>query len=250
MKSLSIIVEPRTALGRALLVTLDPAEIVVLAARAPNDAAWLAAHYPWHPRLHLWEHDRVLPDIRGPIRVYSCDPVHGLPGQTQDPSESLATLSRILRACGQGIIHVAFVSTIAALVPSPRSLRALSTLTGMEALCRRRPRTLLSVFYPGRCLDTRSTSSHRALFRTSCRGLARRMIQTASSAWPRNRVIGLDANLSLLRARINAFFGTRSPDTHAASTAFGSSPIITADLAGASPPRLRAKAAPGRGGAR
>jgi hypothetical protein len=201
MRSLSIVIGARTALGRTLLAKLDPAEIVVCAARSSDEAVWLESHYPWHPVIRGDAAESALPFTRGPIRIYYCSTAPLLPSAApgaqvlQSVLGELGLVRSVMNKCGTHRVHIAFASTASAALPSPHSICALTLERHLESLCAMRPDTLLSVFYPGRCIDRCAATSVSSLIYTSYARLACLMLKTAHSHAERRAVVGLDAHM-------------------------------------------------------
>jgi len=230
MHSLSVVLGGRTALAREFLAVADPAEIVVLIGRNPDEVAWLKSRYPWFTVLNGWERDPTLPDTRGPVRIFWCsvEPPHISDIEVTDYCRAmfadLGMLRRLLERCRLLPVHIALVSSASAVLPYPHSMCALTIETAVEALCANRRQTVLSVFYPGRLVDRRTGSSAWGCFYTSQTRLARLMIKAATSESAQRRLVGIDARIELFAARCRKWFhgissGRQEADTAAKETA-------------------------------
>jgi hypothetical protein len=218
MNSISVILHPKSDLGRALLAAQDPAEIITPVASTQEQAEWLEKHYPWFNILRLFDSQTSLPFTGGPVRIFNCRTLPQTSASQENQncrSEMLADLSvlrRILQICNSCPVHMVFVSTASAESPAPLSLCANTIQSELEKISAHRPNTNLSIFFPGRLNN--SISSTREFFSTSYPRLAKMMIKTAAKTISKRIVIGADARFEIYKSRMVKYFTVvRSPKT-------------------------------------
>jgi hypothetical protein len=210
MNSLSILIHPKSPLGRAILAAQDPAEIIVPIACNPAEAEWLETHYPWFNIVRLYEQSISIPSTTGPVRIFNC---RTMP-QAKDSPEAqdykhtmlsdLSTLRRVLSLCGTLPAHILFVSTASAESPAPISLSALTVQSELERISVQRPDTKLSIFCPGK-LNNYSTGTPFHTFTTYSK-LANIMIRTAVHSISGRIIVGTDAYLEIFKLKIAGYF--------------------------------------------
>ncbi|MCW2790497.1 MAG: hypothetical protein JWP56_2800 [Aeromicrobium sp.] len=210
----TIVVGPRTRLGRALVsAAVERGEPVVAVARHAEDAAALAGS----GAEIVLASDHVEPHGRR-VRVLVCalGPVHPTdPGTPVDPAadtsaveRDLAIVDRLLAAAPTAT--VVLVSTVIALAPGPDRRYYGGWKNVVERAVRElahRHRAEVAVLYPGRLVaDVSVTRPWHRLYTRYTR-LARR-VEEAAAAAPRSRVVGLDARLWLLVRGITIALGS------------------------------------------
>jgi hypothetical protein len=205
MHSLSIIIGPRTALGRTLCRIGDPSEIIVLIPRSADESEWLAQHYPWFIQYCPWDASSRLPDTRGPVRIMFCaaNPqtreIRNPLRENQMLLDDLTTVKQLMNIYRHHRIHLVLASNSPASPYPQTNIPFFNTEAMLERLCGENGNAVLSVLHAGRLFDTEAEPAPRPMFATSLIKLARIMINRAQSDAPMSMTVGIDARWMALK---------------------------------------------------
>jgi hypothetical protein len=206
---LVVVIGPQTRLAKAVLSSSSWGSETTFLLVARNIGEYEAAKLA-HPRAALyraWEPEARLLEEDEAVAVLCCafGVIH--PGAVaasadlQKTGADYLTLETILRKYSDLPMHLVLISSVLALCPIPGREYYAGWKNVVEALVRERAekhRTVrLSVFYPGRLIETARLDRPSAFLHTSYHRMAEHVVSAVHKKQCLNVVVGLDARLWL-----------------------------------------------------
>ena len=206
---LVVVIGPRTRLAQALLRSSswgsDTSFLLVTRNIEEYDAASIA--HPHAALYRAWEAGSLLPDEGEAVAVLCCafGVIHPVAvtasGDLNKTGVDYLTLETILQKYSSLPLHLVLISSVLALCPRPRREYYAGWKNVVEGLMRqlggKHRIARLSVFYPGRLIETTKGAGVGALLHTSYRKLAEQIVSVVQHNRCVDTVVGLDARLWL-----------------------------------------------------
>jgi hypothetical protein len=206
---LVVVIGPQTRLAKAVLSSSSWRSETTFLLVARNIGEYEAAKLA-HPRAALyraWDPESPLLEGDEAIAVLCCafgvihPGVVAASADLQKTGADYVTLKRILRKYSDRPMHLVLISSVLALCPLPGREYYAGWKNVVEGLVRQRAEkhgtVRLSVFYPGRLIETTTHRRPSAFLHTSYQKMAEHVVSAVQENRCLDLVVGLDARLWL-----------------------------------------------------
>ena len=206
---LVVVIGPQTRLAKAVLNSSSwrSGTTFLLVARHAEEYEALALAHPRAVAYRGWDPESPMPDADA-VAVVCCafGMIHpaavAASADLRKIGTDYVTLERIVRRYSERPVHVVLISSVLALCARPGREYYAGWKNVVEGLVRHAAeggqRRHVSLFYPGRLVDTTPRASARVFPHTSYPTLAEKVVTAVQESCPVNSVVGLDARLWLM----------------------------------------------------
>lgn len=221
---LVILIGPQTRLATALLQSSswEKDTTFVLVARSPREYDALTLAHPGLAVHPAWQPDPPRLQPATPVTVVCCafGMIHVASPNAAVDLQRVSTdhrlLDAIVRQCREQPLHLVFISSVLARSPRPGREYYAGWKNIAEGLVRQAASGRgagVSVFYPGRLVDSKTLRRPQSFLHTSYRDLAEHLVRHVRRNEPREAVVGWDSRLWLARHSLGLMWSalTRRP---------------------------------------